>query len=222
MTVWAYNDREGEDWDFPHNTSSKGDYTEKFRGISSYASDACEQLSNVTMSIERTLRKIEQDIDVGDYGKARDRLHGLIFTYPDNLALRRKLGEIYWKLQYPAMAGRYWYLEEEKTPTMMTACENFERSCGNDPLQILLALKFRGDFESIQDTFAGCTLLELHTKARAMHRYYVDFRKPKAQKYYQTTSKELDPILQVGCVVGLLIAFGLMIVGLLTVLARVF
>ncbi|WP_315906895.1 DUF6584 family protein, partial [Priestia koreensis] len=30
-----------------------------------------------------TLAKIEQDIKSGDLGKARDRLHGLISTYPN-------------------------------------------------------------------------------------------------------------------------------------------
>ena len=177
------------------------------------------------MSIEQTLTKIEQDIEASDYGKARDRLHGLIVAYPDNLALRRKLGDIYWKLQYPHMAGRYWYLEEERSPTMITACTVFERSCGNDPLQMLLALKFRGNFDSIQDTFAGRTLLELHTQARAKHPYYVDFRKSKVQKYYHQAVPSRSPIntiLLVGCVTALVIAFGLMIVGLVVILTRAF
>lgn len=39
------------------------------------------------MSLEETLKKVGRDIASGDYGKARDRLHGLIATYPNNLAL---------------------------------------------------------------------------------------------------------------------------------------
>jgi hypothetical protein len=31
------------------------------------------------------------------------------------------------------MAGRYWYLEENKTPEMVKACIEFEKSMGNDP-----------------------------------------------------------------------------------------
>jgi hypothetical protein len=44
------------------------------------------------MAIEQTLNRVERDIASGDYGRARDRLHGLIATYPNDLALRRKLG----------------------------------------------------------------------------------------------------------------------------------
>ena len=66
------------------------------------------------MSKDSTLKKVEYDVSQGDFGKARDRLHSLIGTYPDDLSLRSELARIYAKLQYPIMAGRYWYLEESK------------------------------------------------------------------------------------------------------------
>jgi hypothetical protein len=47
------------------------------------------------MSIETTLQNVELDIAAGNYDKARDRLLGLISTYPNELSLRRKLGDIY-------------------------------------------------------------------------------------------------------------------------------
>ena len=75
------------------------------------------------MPIEETLARIEGEIAAGDLGKARDRLHGLLSTYPADLMLRRKLGDVYWRLQYPEMAGRYWYLVEEKSPQMLEACD---------------------------------------------------------------------------------------------------
>ncbi|AIW86484.1 hypothetical protein bwei_3876 [Bacillus mycoides] len=56
---------------------------------------------------KKTLKRIEKDIENNNLGKARDRLHGLITTYPNELALRKKLGDIYFTLQYPEMAGRY-------------------------------------------------------------------------------------------------------------------
>ncbi|ENQ3080364.1 TPA: DNA helicase [Bacillus pseudomycoides] len=99
---------------------------------------------------EKTLKKIENDIQNNNLGKARDRLHGLISTYPNVLDLRKKLGDIYYKLQHPAMAGRYWYLEEQKTPEMIEACSLFEKSMRNDAKQIVRALKFKGDNEIIQ------------------------------------------------------------------------
>ncbi|TDL83396.1 DNA helicase [Peribacillus frigoritolerans] len=98
-----------------------------------------------------TLLKIEEDIKKNDLGKARDRLHGLIATYPDELELRRKLGDIYYELKYPSMAGRYWYLEKNKTPEMQHACIEFEKSMGNNPFQIVRALKFKGDKEILKN-----------------------------------------------------------------------
>lgn len=38
----------------------------------------------------KTLKRIEEDIENNNLGKARDRLHGLIFTYPNELHLRKK------------------------------------------------------------------------------------------------------------------------------------
>ncbi|MDF2791610.1 MAG: helicase, partial [Neobacillus sp.] len=98
----------------------------------------------------KTLKKIEEDINKNDLGKARDRLHGLISTYPNELELRRRLGDIYTELKYPSMAGRYWYLEKNKTPEMVKACILFEKSMGNDPIRVARALKFKGDSEILK------------------------------------------------------------------------
>jgi hypothetical protein len=176
------------------------------------------------MPIEETLKKVESDIAAGDYGRARDRLHGLLATYPDDLALRRRLGDIYWKLQYPAMAGRYWYLEKDKTPAMAAACEQFERACQHDPLQTLLALKFKGDVDAIAATYAGRTLLALHEQARARHSHYVDFREQGAARWRQPAGidERWNNVLAVGCVAAFLIALGLMIVGCVTVAVWIF
>ncbi|MFJ8102170.1 DUF6584 family protein [Lysinibacillus sp. NPDC096212] len=100
--------------------------------------------------ISKTLKGIEEDIKNDDLGKARDRLHGLISTFPNELELRKKLGDIYFELKYPAMAGRYWYLEENKTPLMVHACIEFEKSMGNDINNIARALKYKGDIELLK------------------------------------------------------------------------
>ena len=97
----------------------------------------------------KTIKKVEEDIEKNDLGKARDRLHGLVSTYPDELEVRRKLGDIYFALKYPSMAGRYWYLEKNKTSEMVEACIQFEKNMGNDPVRIARALKFKGDSEII-------------------------------------------------------------------------
>ncbi len=48
------------------------------------------------------------------------------------------------------MAGRYWYLEKNKTPEMVDACIQFEKSMGNDPIRIARVLKFKGDSDIIK------------------------------------------------------------------------
>lgn len=98
----------------------------------------------------KALHKIQKDIENNNLGKARDRLHGLISTYPNALQLRKQLGDIYYQLQDPAMAGRYRYLEEEKTAEMSEACRLFEKSMGNDTYHIRRALKYKGDTENMK------------------------------------------------------------------------
>lgn len=115
---------------------------------------------------KKTLEKIEKDIENNDLGKARDRLHGLISTYPNELEIRKKLGDIYYKLQYPTMAGRYWYLEKHKTPEMSEACLQFEKSMGNNTNNIVRALKFKGDSEIIKGLYPEHTLSPLQKKVR--------------------------------------------------------
>jgi hypothetical protein len=107
------------------------------------------------MSREETLRKVAYDVQQGDLGKARDRLHGLIHAYPDDLMLREKLAGVYWQLQQPAMAGRYWYLSDSDAPEVREAREAFACAHGSEPLLMLQALKFRGNPERLKGTPAG-------------------------------------------------------------------
>jgi hypothetical protein len=177
------------------------------------------------MAIEQTLERIERDLAARDYGRARNSLHGLISSYPDNLALRHRLGDVYWALQYPERAGRYWYLEEDKSPEMLAACRSFERACGDDPLQILFALKFRGDVQAIQETFAGRALLSLHESAKAKYSYYVDFRERGAKKYYNWPERppsSLPGWLKIGCLLGLFLIITLIVIGLVTLWGWIF
>jgi hypothetical protein len=110
-----------------------------------------------------TLRKIEEDIAGKDYGKARTRLHSLIASYPDDLDLRKMLGDVYLHLDYPEMAGRYWFLVEDKTPEMQAACDLFARTARNSE-GILRRLKFKGDLNALDNPYATSVLLSLHNE----------------------------------------------------------
>jgi len=113
---------------------------------------------------KKTLKKIENDILQNELGKARDRMHGLIQTYPNELDLRKRLGDIYSALRYPSRAGLYWYLEQNKTPEMRLACIKFEKSMGNNPIRIAKALKFKGDCDVIKDLELRQVILQIQEK----------------------------------------------------------
>ena len=89
-----------------------------------------------------------------------------MLTFPNELELRKKLGDIYYELKYPAMAGRYWYLEKSKTPEMVKACIEFEKSMGNDPNNIARALKYKGDIEIIKGLELDPALLSIQHKVK--------------------------------------------------------
>jgi hypothetical protein len=123
------------------------------------------------------LVRVEADMESGDLGKARDRLHSLVHDHPDHFDLRTRLADVYHRLQFPSMAGRYWYLEEHRPPEMEAAVTAFEQSCGGDPLLMLSALKFRGDLSQAPD-YARGRLTALQEAVRAKYRFSPDVYTP--------------------------------------------
>ncbi|MGI6258547.1 MAG: DUF6584 family protein [Anaerolineaceae bacterium] len=103
------------------------------------------------MAKDDTLKKIYSEIEAGDLGKARDRLNGLLLTYPNDIQIRELLADVYWRLQFPAMAGRYWYLTETSGEHVETARIAFEKSFGNDPARIMAILKLSGDPDKLPE-----------------------------------------------------------------------
>ena len=90
-----------------------------------------------------TREKIEKEIAEGKLGVARDRLHGLVTSYPHDLELRSRLGDVYHKLGYPREAGRYWFLDPDPDDEKLTAISLFIAECNGDPSRILHRLKLR-------------------------------------------------------------------------------
>ncbi|MBT2701193.1 DNA helicase [Bacillus sp. ISL-40] len=157
----------------------------------------------------KTLKKIEEDIKNDDLGKARDRLHGLISTNPNELELRRKLGDIYFLLKYPSMAGRYWYLEENKTPEMVKACAAFEKSEGNDPSRISTALKFKGNPEIIQKL--------------QLNQGYSPIKDKVKEKLVEEPTETLgDKLVTIGCISILILTFSFTLIGIITIFRWIF
>ncbi len=172
------------------------------------------------MPLGETLQKVEHDIRAGDLGKAKSRLHGLIATYPNDLALRKQLGDLYSRLYLPEMAGRYWYLVENKDEQMQAACKRFEAQFHNDAALMLLALKFKGDAGAIQDPYARQVLMDLDRRAREEHRWFSSFRARRQAgevhpKQQAVTHRGRDLIIKAGCIIIGLIVFLLVSIGLI-------
>ncbi len=175
------------------------------------------------MAIESTLQKVKEDIAAGDLGLARDRLHGLISTYPNRLDLRPRLGEVYWQLQFPAMAGRYWYLAEDRAPDKEEAIGRFESACGEDPRAILHALKFRGDLDSLDDLYAREKLLDLQDQVAEKHGYRLDFKRRGSERYVSTPRLDRERrMVYLGCSLVATLALSLMIMGIISLVTRIF
>jgi hypothetical protein len=172
------------------------------------------------MGKQETLKRIERNIAASNLGKARDSLHGLIHAYPNDLSLRRMLGEVYWKLQFPSMAGCYWYLEEFKTEDMKSACAEFEKLCGNDPLIILKTLKIRTNIEDLESNYAKERLLSLKEECIKKHRYCPDLN-VKRKKIPRSKRKQtfLQKLALIGCAIIIVAVMFLIITGIETVIS---
>lgn len=93
--------------------------------------------------------KAEQEIAEGKLGIARDRLHGLLVTFPRDLTVRSRLGDVYWALGYPIEAGRFWFLDFPQDDRKVEAVDAFTDSCKGDPSLILRRLKLRCSLEDL-------------------------------------------------------------------------
>ena len=166
------------------------------------------------MSNPTLLQKIQYDIEQGNLGRACDRMHGLIQGNPNDLTLRIKLAEIYYQAKFLALAGKYWYLEENKTEAMKAACAEYEKYRGHSALGILQDLKFRGDMAKIPK-YAKEKLLSLQKETKGKYRFYSKADIAKRNRHQSTLKDSLIPI---GCITVLIIILILIIVGAVTVI----
>lgn len=83
------------------------------------------------MPLEPTLRKAAEEVGRGDLAsvlRARQRLVGLVASYPDRLDLRERLAEVYRLLGDAAQAGRWTYLSEVRDEAEVAAFERAYRT----------------------------------------------------------------------------------------------
>lgn len=138
------------------------------------------KLEGLPLVLEHKLTQLDQYLAAGKLTDARDQLHNLLDAYPNNLAVRQKLGDVYWQLENPVMAGRYWFLIEATTPEMVAATYEFAANCHNDPMEIFNHLEFNGDIAALDSDFAKFMLINLDKEITI--RYDTSFEKIQEEK----------------------------------------
>lgn len=116
------------------------------------------------MPVELTLRKAADEVRRGDLAsvlRARQRLVGLVTTYPDRLDLRDRLAEVYRLLGDAAQAGRWSYLSEVRDEVEVAAFERAYRT----PLARLTALHWASGEADAATRTARDRLLDLQQAA---------------------------------------------------------
>ncbi|MGW7091542.1 DUF6584 family protein [Streptomyces sp. NPDC054874] len=114
------------------------------------------------MPLNITLARVDADLAAGRIPVARQRLRGLVSSYPHAPAPRRRLAAVYRLYGDAAEAGRWMYLEEDRTPEETTA---FEKRYA-DPVRRMQAVAWR-DPEASEEVpaFAAQQLTALRTAA---------------------------------------------------------
>ncbi len=107
------------------------------------------------------------------------------------------------------MAGRYWYLEEHKTPEMIEACSQFEKSMGNNVNHIARALKFKGDNETIKRLCSEHIVSSLQVKV-------------KETMVEETKETWQDKLVLFGCISVLILVMLFTLLGIYTVFDWIF
>lgn len=114
------------------------------------------------MPIEQTLARVEAELARGETAMARQRLRGLIGSYPHRLDLRERLAQVYRDGGDLAQAGRWSYLSEN---TIAAEQQAFTRLYCDDALRMMVMLAWRGTEDDAPTAIARARLTELRKAA---------------------------------------------------------
>lgn len=165
-------------------------------------------------AIDGVLKKVDNDLRLNNLGVAKDRLHALVWKYPNNLRIKFETAKLYLLENDLINAGRYLYLKPNPNKKEQECIRAFEESLGDNPFQILRRLskpsKINKDF--VGDSKRRIKRLLKGIKSESEKRswivreyaYYLD--ELSIPLYKRTWKEERDIIIHL---IILLILFGL-------------
>ncbi|WP_225802630.1 DUF6584 family protein [Streptomyces sp. NK15101] len=163
------------------------------------------------MPLSQTLARVDADLAAGRVPVARQRLRGLVSSFPCDPTLRRRLAEVYRLYGDAAEAGRWSYLEEDRRPDETAA---FEERYGS-PARRMKALAWHGPEARAATAFAERQLAAVRTARAEELGRPVDWDDPAS--YDEDADEEYAPeaggwslggvLAGAGCLVGT-VAFG--------------
>jgi len=126
------------------------------------------------MPLTETLARVDADLAAGRVPVARQRLRGLISSFPHDLSLRRRLAEVYRLYGDVAEAGRWMYLEEDRNAEETAA---FEARYGS-PGWRMKALAWHGPEAKAATAFSERQLVAVRTACAEKLGHPVDWDDP--------------------------------------------
>ncbi|WP_435279648.1 DUF6584 family protein [Streptomyces sp. 1222.5] len=130
------------------------------------------------MPLRETLARVDADLAAGRIPLARQRLRGLVSSFPDDLTLRRRLAGVYRLYGDAAEAGRWMYLEEDRDAGESAA---FEDRYGS-PGWRMKALAWHGPEAKAATAFATGQLVALRTACAEELGHPVDWDNPASYR----------------------------------------
>ncbi|MEU5718927.1 DUF6584 family protein [Streptomyces sp. NPDC020403] len=130
------------------------------------------------MPLRETLARVDADLAVGRVPVARQRLRGLVSSFPYDLTLRRRLAEVYRLYGDAAEAGRWMYLEEDRDADETAA---FEARYGSPGVR-MRALTWRGAEAMAATAFAEGQLAAVRTTCAEELGHPVDWDDPASYR----------------------------------------
>ncbi|MFF8596710.1 DUF6584 family protein [Streptomyces sp. NPDC015220] len=171
------------------------------------------------MPLRETLARVDADLAAGRVPVARQRLRGLVSSFPYDLTLRRRLAEVYRLYGDAAEAGRWMYLEEDRDAEETAA---FEARYGS-PGWRMKAIAWHGPEDLAATSFAQGRLAAVRAACAEELGHPVDWDDPASYRDDLEEKSEAPShpwsvsgvLAGVGCLVGAIAFLAVWVIGVL-------